>query len=615
MPESDSLLWEKAIIELEDSIKLFYGYCLPLNNEELDIHKNKGYHKGWKVEFRVSGYCLPCHLLINHSFPFSSPRFFVQDYSIFLKKIPHLGNDGILCLGETGYDYFYGRRSIKALHNKAYALLNQGLIGECNHDFQDEFLNYWCLGADFTAYACINNLLSIPFEIVYCDIDGRVYFFNNQKSGREWLNKRFPNQKASNSAKSIEFRPTICFPVEEIWFPNEYPTSGKDILSLAKAYGQNFINMLLECTPCQGEHSLPILFSFQVNSSPTFVATEVYEPRTSRGPGKTQFARNSRRKVNKSARIGDQGLPFFTSSAHLSNMNVQRVDSAWLHYRGGEGKSNRQHELTEVKVAILGCGALGAQVADTLCKAGIGTVALFDPDILSWDNLYRHLLGPEFVGQNKAEALANFLQQKFPEANIQGFSSKWEKHFSEGVEPRFQQYELIVSLIGEEENNVEQLLSYCTHNVPNFPRIIFGWTEVWGAAGHALLMGHLKGDGCLMCADNGETQLRNVFSFETDQTLSTPACSTVFAPYGYIDTLPIVSMISGLALEILSEAEVVDNYRIWISCIEKIKKAGGELNQWIESKFGRVVGEQIIRSKWVPDKNCGVCNANQIQGD
>lgn len=616
MPEFESRLRDEAILNLERAIGAFYGTCIPLKEPELGIHKKKGYNDGWLVEIGVAGRRFVCHILIHTSFPFSPPRLFVQDYKSLLNKIPHIGSDGLLCLGETGYDYFSGRRSIKPLHQIAYSLLERGLSGQLNHDFQQEFLNYWCIEASGTDFCCIKKACSSTVsKIAYCIIRGKVYFFDNESSGRDWLRKRFPSQGGNSAAESAKFYPTVCLPIPSIWLPSEYPKSGRDILSLTNTYFPESVPLLLDCTPCSGEDYLAVLFLFKTGSMTTFAATRIYEPRTSRGPHKTLKSRGSRRKVRNGSQVREVGLLFFSCTAKLSKMLVQRIDADWLHYRGEAGKSGRYSQLREVKVAIFGCGSLGAQVADTLCKAGVGTLALFDPDTLSWDNIYRHLLGPASIGENKASALAASLSQKFPEAHILGINSKWEHHLREQSKPQLHQFDLIISLIGDDENKIEQFLSLCTHHEHLFPPVIFGWTEVWGAAGHAVLLGNQPKDGCLMCKDNGKEQLRNVFIFDSEQFVTLPECSTVFAPYGFIDTLPVVSIIAELAFETFFDDEVKSNYRIWVSNINKVKQYGGEISQWALDRFGNISGEQVIRTKWIADGNCGVCHANCVQGE
>lgn len=55
---------------------------------------------------------------------------------------------------------------------------------------------------------------------------------------------------------------------------------------------------------------------------------------------------------------------------------------------GAEG----QARLMEAKVAIIGCGALGCAQADLLARAGVGAIALVDPDVVDVSNLHRQIL-------------------------------------------------------------------------------------------------------------------------------------------------------------------------------------------------------------------------------
>ena len=54
-----------------------------------------------------------------------------------------------------------------------------------------------------------------------------------------------------------------------------------------------------------------------------------------------------------------------------------------------------QRRLAASRVLIVGCGALGGTVAEQLCRAGIGTLALVDRDWVEWTNLQRQVLFDE----------------------------------------------------------------------------------------------------------------------------------------------------------------------------------------------------------------------------
>ena len=584
-----------AVKELEKSIATFYGECVSLNEAEFDAYKSMGYANAWKVELRVAARIIPSAILIDHTFPFSSPRIAILGYENFSPLIPHIGGDGLLCLGETGYNYFSGQTSIKPLICAAYNLIENGLFAKGDADFQSEFLNYWNLGASKSAYACVKHKDCLS-TIVYVLIHGEIYFFEDEKTGRKWLTQCF-----GGLPKGTHFRNTMLVPIEDVWLPPQYPQNGHDIMEIVKQNATGSWEMPLECAATTDRAFIPILFSFSLKSQNIFVAANI-----------RQSSKKFRHK-----QYGKRGVPwvllaqhFFSPSAKVEKMSVHRIDSEWLHYRGEAGRAG---QLRDMNVAILGCGSLGGQVADFLCRAGIGKVTLFDPDILLWDNIYRHILGTEYVGHNKAKALALFLEKKFPETTISSHAIAWEKHFAEGKKPQFLQFDLIISLIGDTENNAEYFLSYCSHK-EFFTPVLFGWVEVWGAAGHALLLGsQQKEDGCLLCKIASEHQIRNVYAFDEEQEIKLPACSTTFAPYGFIDVAPIVSMISNLALDFFSyEDGVRDNYRIWVSNTGKVTQNGGTLNPWVKEKFGCIQGEQVLRSTWVLDEQCPVCQKNDL---
>jgi molybdopterin/thiamine biosynthesis adenylyltransferase len=65
--------------------------------------------------------------------------------------------------------------------------------------------------------------------------------------------------------------------------------------------------------------------------------------------------------------------------------------------------------LRDYRVAIIGVGALGSFVADTLVRSGIRNLTLVDADVVMPGNLVRHLVGPEAVGLPKGKAVKDHL--------------------------------------------------------------------------------------------------------------------------------------------------------------------------------------------------------------
>jgi len=69
--------------------------------------------------------------------------------------------------------------------------------------------------------------------------------------------------------------------------------------------------------------------------------------------------------------------------------------------------------LAEMRVAIVGVGAIGSYVADLLVRAGLRQLTLLDDDILKPGNVVRHLLDSTAVGLRKVDAVAAELVRRY----------------------------------------------------------------------------------------------------------------------------------------------------------------------------------------------------------
>lgn len=73
--------------------------------------------------------------------------------------------------------------------------------------------------------------------------------------------------------------------------------------------------------------------------------------------------------------------------------------------RAGPGRQ----EADGMRVAIVGCGAIGSFVADLLYRSGVRRLTLLDHETLRPGNLVRHLAGAEHVGKLKPQAVRDCL--------------------------------------------------------------------------------------------------------------------------------------------------------------------------------------------------------------
>lgn len=83
-----------------------------------------------------------------------------------------------------------------------------------------------------------------------------------------------------------------------------------------------------------------------------------------------------------------------------------------------------QAQLASAVVAVIGCGALGSAAADSLARAGVGTLLIVDRDYVEWSNLHRQPLYTERDAAEmmpKAEAAKARLQAVNSEVQVEAW--------------------------------------------------------------------------------------------------------------------------------------------------------------------------------------------------
>jgi adenylyltransferase/sulfurtransferase len=83
--------------------------------------------------------------------------------------------------------------------------------------------------------------------------------------------------------------------------------------------------------------------------------------------------------------------------------------------------------LAAARVLIVGIGGLGAPAAATLARAGVGTLALIDPDVVEPSNLHRQpLYAATDVGRPKVVVAAERLRSLAPDLRVE----TWQESFT-----------------------------------------------------------------------------------------------------------------------------------------------------------------------------------------
>jgi hypothetical protein len=145
--------------------------------------------------------------------------------------------------------------------------------------------------------------------------------------------------------------------------------------------------------------------------------------------------------------------------------------------------------LEHKKIVVVGCGTIGAYLAEMLVKAGAGAgegeLVLIDSDILSAANLGRHRLGFPSIGHNKANALRDELSRSMPDARIRSLPIDVRK-------ANLTKADLIVDATGEQTVSDYLAASHTGTTQVNV------WIEGPGVAVRALIRRNAQ-EACVQC--------------------------------------------------------------------------------------------------------------------
>ncbi len=114
------------------------------------------------------------------------------------------------------------------------------------------------------------------------------------------------------------------------------------------------------------------------------------------------------------------------TSFENKNKNFDRLHiSVYSNHRIAERTAgaimNRKHFL------VAGLGSVGSNLCYYLNGYNNATFSLIDSDLLTVDNIGRHLLGFEYISQHKSYAVANFLQQYRPDREVKALQKELQQ--------------------------------------------------------------------------------------------------------------------------------------------------------------------------------------------
>lgn len=240
-------------------------------------------------------------------------------------------------------------------------------------------------------------------------------------------------------------------------------------------------------------------------------------------------------------------------------LTARRRTSTHMRERGGASLN-----LSGKRVAVLGCGAVGSVVADTLAATGVGQLTLVDADNYSEDNVFRHVLDPAYIGFPKTWGLKHQMERRYPGLTVDAVEVAAQTWLSRTP---LADFDGIVVAFGAP--SIERSFARAFRSQEHALPVVFTWLEALDLGGHSVLMWTHK-PGCLDCLyrdDEGAPSLHPRTSFlEANQhvTRNLTGCASVFVPYGALQARKTGLLAAEQMLEALHGSIAQRAYGYWV---------------------------------------------------
>ncbi len=512
--------------------------------------------EGFKGTLSICGTDVSVEVGLPAYFPNQLPKARLTPWDAlgFIPHVDHFGNVCFLDAEGIILDRNQPGAIIKDTIELMIRVLEDGYTGKNHADFMDEFDAYWVQARNIAILHSYITPDDQAREIILAEgKNGYVYVADTERAVRAFLSGHDPKHFTIRKALYIPLRPGALLKPprpENMWTVEEVrrfihgnteQKTRKAIDNLTQKYKQDEVIVLKLPRPSGGENLIGI----------RFYRVEKRHPLLEGG------------QVNKA-------MPLL----------LERRDKEYILPRGG-GRSS----LSDKRVLMIGCGAIGGYLAYFLAQSGILHLSLVDPQKLAPENIFRHRLGRRYLGVHKSDALKTDLEETLPYLHVESYPEGIEQLLNSG-RLRLHDFDLIITALGIP--TLELYLNEVIQEAATAPPAIFCWLEPYGIGGHALLSNNASQgsslNGCYECLYAGDTDDHSLFNRASFAAAgqsfakNVAGCGSLFVPFGALDAIKTAEVAVRLAIKTLERQETSNPLYSWKGSSEDFKTAGYKLS-------------------------------------
>ena len=478
------------------------------------------------------------------------PKVYIIDLPSNLEDsfLPHLNHDQSLCYldkettslwvidPETALATF-----VEAIKARIQEWSKDNII---YRDFQQELTSYWNGEYDVFDISSDRKVGVYTFykrDSIRGEEETEVVLADTSSEADLWIKKRKGNRSLNTGIYiPVDFRNAPFVPHNIDWPPETFSAFLNWLSNVDSRAKSSLISKIIKYVEKKGE--VFISFRYQSEDIGFFVKiSNKAVPIILRLKPQKKKNKSASVKIPSASRIAKLTLSFIRGNVkNASNDFVIQRNKKNTDDKGLEGK----------RIALIGCGTIGGYTAHSLVQIGagsgiLGELCLFDDDTLGSGNLGRHLLGIEYLQEQKSLALKHFLDN-------QGLANTIVAHNKFCKRDTDKRWDIIIDATGSAEFSLN-LSSWVNTTQWKFKRpvLIHGWIDAYGMASRALL--NVEGIACFGCLTivNGHSRIPRFKLFKPDHEPAHSGqfrrgCGKTYMPFSAQPSLSVAGMIQQL---------------------------------------------------------------------
>ncbi len=471
---------------------------------QFGYNKDTSHRHHYKQEIDIKGITFPVNIILHDAYFYELPTAFLSHIPEELPtRLPHVMKYLALCyLDETSVklDRFNTESSITLVLELINNLLKQYVENPdyLQNELRREIDVYW----KSKLYNCCylletqsRKLSHIVFEKAHLDGDSLEIIIGNDEHLEQWMAKRRGKKISSGTSKIITLDSKTIIP-ENNWPPNNISELTEWlIVGMNRSAAVQLINFAADSIVSRSSFS--VVFKLDTKYFGVLIVvmntpmTRILRDALNRG-GKKKGKKHS---INFQQKYSLVKKSFPENESNFYRVKVEDASSRYVVSRNIAGQSS----LGGLKIAHIGCGTIGGISANMLFQSGAGTsngnIDLYDFDIFRPGNLGRHILGMSYLGENKAEAMVDYIKKNsVADVSINAIIDELDPA---DLVSSAQKYDLIVDATGSYKfsSSLSHLMRKAGIRIP----IIFGWVDALGLASRGLLDDGNKSYACYYC--------------------------------------------------------------------------------------------------------------------